>query len=47
MKIRLEKKGKLQSEEDRKVAHESLKNWKGKLDSKGYRILKDQVRAIF
>ena len=44
MKIRQERKGRLQTEEDRKVAHESLKNWKGKLDSHGFRILKDQVR---
>ena len=43
MKIRQAAKGRDQPAEKRTMAHEKLKNWKGKLDSRGFRILKDQV----
>ena len=43
MKIRQAAKGRDQPVEKRTMAHEKLKNWKGKLDSRGFRILKDQV----
>ena len=45
MKIRQKARGRDQPAEERKMAHENLKNWKGKLDSQGFRILKDQVNV--
>ncbi len=33
--------------QERRAAHPRLAEWKGKVDSRGYRVLKDQVPRLF